>query len=56
VKTQTVTFPNNAATLSSDAKGTLDQVAGNLVGQQSGYMLELEGYTDVEDPNNTTSD
>src|SRR6266480_6052156 len=45
-ETQTVTFPNNAATLSSDAKSTLDQVAGNLGGQQSGYMLELEGYTD----------
>ena len=45
-ESQTVTFPNNSATLSSDAKSTLDQVAGNLGGQQSGYMLELEGYTD----------
>jgi OOP family OmpA-OmpF porin len=45
-ESQTVTFPNNSATLSSDAKSTLDQIAGNLGGQQSGYMLELEGYTD----------
>ena len=45
-ESQTVTFPNNSAILSSDAKSTLDQVAGNLGGQQSGYMLELEGYTD----------
>src|SRR2546422_8055089 len=44
--TQTVTFPVNSATLSTDAKSTLDQVASNLGGQQSGYMLELEGYTD----------
>ena len=45
-ESQKVTFPNNSATLSSDAKSMLDQVAGNLGGQQSGYMLELEGYTD----------
>ena len=45
-ESQTVTFPVNSATLSTDAKSTLDQVASNVGGQQSGYMLELEGYTD----------
>jgi outer membrane protein OmpA-like peptidoglycan-associated protein len=45
--TQTITFPVNSATLSKDAKGTLDQVAGDLSGQNTGYMLELEGYTDA---------
>jgi OOP family OmpA-OmpF porin len=45
--TQTVTFPVNSASLSSEAKSTLDQVAGNLSGQNSGYMLELEGHTDA---------
>lgn len=45
--TQTVTFPLNSATLSSEAKETLDRVAGDLSGQNSGYMLELQGYTDA---------
>jgi len=46
-ETQTVTFPVNSASLSSEAKSTLDQVAGDLNGQPTGYMLELEGYTDA---------
>ena len=44
--TQTVMFPVNSSSLSSDAKSTLDRVAGDLSGQPSGYMLELQGYTD----------
>jgi outer membrane protein OmpA-like peptidoglycan-associated protein len=46
-ETQTVTFPINSAKLSEDAKSTLDQVASNLSGQPTGYMLELQGYTDA---------
>jgi len=45
-ETQTVTFANNSASLSSQAKSTLDQIAGGLSGQSSGYMLEIEGFTD----------
>ena len=45
-ETQTVTFPNNASTLSSQAKSTLDKIAGDLSGQRAGYMLEVQGYTD----------
>jgi OmpA-OmpF porin, OOP family len=45
-ETQTITFPMNSATLSEQAKGTLDRIAGDLSGQSSGYMLELQGYTD----------
>jgi outer membrane protein OmpA-like peptidoglycan-associated protein len=45
-ETQTIVFPLNSASLSAQAKSTLDQVAGGLSGQNSGYMLELEGYTD----------
>jgi outer membrane protein OmpA-like peptidoglycan-associated protein len=45
--TQTVTFPLNSSSLTSDAKSTLDRVANDLSGQRSGYMLEVEGYTDA---------
>src|SRR5215510_7921069 len=45
-ETQTVTFPENSASLTNEAKITLDQVASNLSGQPTGYMLELQGYTD----------
>src|SRR5262249_21631702 len=43
---QTVTFDLNKANLSNQAKSTLDMVAGGLSGQRTGYMLELQGYTD----------
>jgi OmpA-OmpF porin, OOP family len=46
-ETQTVTFPVNSASLTSQAKSTLDQIANDLNGQRSGYMLELQGYTDA---------
>jgi outer membrane protein OmpA-like peptidoglycan-associated protein len=47
---QTVTFPVNSWSLSSDAKSTLDRVAGDLSGQPAGYMLEVQGYTDATGP------
>ena len=45
-ETQTVTFPVNSTTLSDQAKSTLDRIAGDLSGQPTGFMLELQGYTD----------
>ena len=45
-ETQTVTFPVNSAILSDQAKSTLDRIAGDLSGQPTGFMLELQGYTD----------
>jgi OmpA-OmpF porin, OOP family len=45
-ETQTVTFPVNSASLADQSKSTLDKIAGDLSGQSSGYMLELQGYTD----------
>lgn len=43
---QTVTFANNSSTLSDQAKSTLDMIASNVSGQRSGYMIELQGFTD----------
>jgi OmpA-OmpF porin, OOP family len=43
---QTVTFSNNASTLNDMAKSTLDRIASGLSGQQSGFMVELQGFTD----------
>jgi OOP family OmpA-OmpF porin len=45
-ETQTVTFPVNSSTLSEQAKSTLDRIASDLSGQPTGFMLELQGYTD----------
>ena len=43
---QTVIFPLNSSTLSAQARSTLDTIASNVSGQRSGYMIELQGYTD----------
>jgi OmpA-OmpF porin, OOP family len=43
---QTVIFPLNSATLSAQAKGTLDKIAGDVSGQKQGYMVEIQGFTD----------
>ena len=45
-ETQTVTFAMNSATLAEEAKSSLDRIAGDLSGLNTGYMLELQGYTD----------
>jgi outer membrane protein OmpA-like peptidoglycan-associated protein len=45
-ETQTVTFDLNKSTLTNMAKGTLDRVASDVSGQRTGYMLELQGFTD----------
>jgi len=43
---QTVTFDTNKSTLSNQGKSTLDKIASDVSGQRTGYMLELQGYTD----------
>ncbi len=45
-ETQTVTFDVNKSNLSNQAKGTLDKIASDNSGQRTGYLLELQGYTD----------
>jgi OmpA-OmpF porin, OOP family len=45
-ETQTVTFTVNSSTLSDQAKSTLDRVAMQVSGQRTGYMIELQGFTD----------
>jgi outer membrane protein OmpA-like peptidoglycan-associated protein len=43
---QAVTFKVSSAALDSQAKSTLDKVAGDLSGQKTGWMVELQGFTD----------
>jgi len=43
---ESVTFSVNSSTLSADARSKLDQVAGNVSGMRSGYMIEIQGFTD----------
>ena len=43
---QSVTFKNNSAALSDDAKKTLDGFAGQVSGMNKGYLVEVQGYTD----------
>jgi OmpA-OmpF porin, OOP family len=45
-ETQTVTFDVGRSTLSSQAKSTLDRIASDVTAQRTGYMLELQGFTD----------
>jgi OOP family OmpA-OmpF porin len=43
---QTITFALNSSVLNSQSKSTLDKIAGDLSGQKTGYMVELQGFTD----------
>jgi outer membrane protein OmpA-like peptidoglycan-associated protein len=43
---QTVTFANNSATLNNEAKATLDRVANDVTALRTGYMIEIQGFTD----------
>src|SRR5215468_4847622 len=45
---QTVLFELNKSILTNEAKATLDKIAGDLAGQRTGYMVELQGYTDAQ--------
>jgi OOP family OmpA-OmpF porin len=58
-QTETITFALNSATLSDEAKATLDTIASNVNGMQRGYMVEIQGFTDSqgsETYNNNLSD
>jgi len=41
-----VTFKLGSAALTDEAKAALDTIAGQVSGQKSGYMLEIQGFTD----------
>src|SRR5215510_1396382 len=45
---ETVLFDVNKATLKDPAKSALDKIASDLSGQRTGYMIELQGYTDAQ--------
>jgi len=45
-QSQTVTFKVNSAKLSKEAMETLDSFAGQVSQQRSGYLVEVQGYTD----------
>lgn len=50
---QSVTFTLGSSTLSDEARATLDSVASGLSGQQSGYLIEIQGFTDSTGSENT---
>jgi outer membrane protein OmpA-like peptidoglycan-associated protein len=41
-----VIFRLNSSALSDEAKAALDQIASNVSGMRSGYMVEIQGFTD----------
>jgi len=47
-ETQTILFDFNKSTLSNQGKSTLDKIASDISGQRTGYMLEVQGYTDAK--------
>jgi OOP family OmpA-OmpF porin len=44
---QTVTFDVNKTNLSKQAKDSLDRIASDNSGQRTGYVLEVQGFTDT---------
>ena len=45
-ETQTVVFVVNSSVLTDEGKSTLDRIAGTVAGQRTGYMVEIQGFTD----------
>jgi outer membrane protein OmpA-like peptidoglycan-associated protein len=43
---ETVTFALNSSALNAQAKSALDKIGSDVSGQRSGYLLELQGFTD----------
>jgi OmpA-OmpF porin, OOP family len=43
---QSVTFAVNSAALNNEGKSALDKVAADVNGLRTGYMVELQGFTD----------
>ena len=46
-QSQAVTFKVNSVKLSKEAMGALDSLAGQVSGQRSGYLIEIQGFTDT---------
>jgi outer membrane protein OmpA-like peptidoglycan-associated protein len=44
---QVIVFKTNSDALSGSAKQTLDAVASGIAGEQSGYLIEIHGFTDT---------
>jgi outer membrane protein OmpA-like peptidoglycan-associated protein len=56
---QSITFKVGSATLSNDAKQALDGIASQVSGLNSGFLVELQGFTDTtgsENVNNALSE
>jgi outer membrane protein OmpA-like peptidoglycan-associated protein len=47
-ETQSVTFKTNSSELSDQAKATLDKTASDVSGMRTGYMIEVQGFTDAQ--------
>jgi outer membrane protein OmpA-like peptidoglycan-associated protein len=43
---QIVTFAVNSTRLTDQSKSTLDRIASSVAGQNAGFMIELQGFTD----------
>src|SRR5262245_46104797 len=43
---QTITFKLNSSNLTTEAKSTLDMIASQVSGQRSGFLVEIQGFTD----------
>jgi outer membrane protein OmpA-like peptidoglycan-associated protein len=43
---EAVTFRLNSSALDDQARSTLDNIASGLAGAKTGYMVEIQGYTD----------
>lgn len=43
---QAVVFNLNSSNLNDQARGTLDRVAGSATGLKTGYLIEIQGFTD----------
>jgi outer membrane protein OmpA-like peptidoglycan-associated protein len=49
---ETVMFKLNAWNLTPEAKNTLDMIASQVSGQRSGYLVEIQGFTDSKGSEN----
>jgi outer membrane protein OmpA-like peptidoglycan-associated protein len=41
-----IVFPVNSSTLSDEARASLDNIANQVANQTSGYLIEVQGFTD----------
>jgi len=43
---ESITFKVNSSNLTSEAKASLDMIASQVSGQRSGFLVEIQGFTD----------